>query len=65
MTIEGETLLSTFDLNLFEMAETSVLQQGVARYVWEGEETVGLIERCTLREQLSLSGPVFHGRPGD
>lgn len=51
--IEGETLLSTFDLNLFEMADTSVLHQGVARYVWDGEETVGLIERCTLRNQLA------------
>jgi len=52
VTIEGETLLSTFDFNLFEMASSSVLHQGVARYAWEGEETVGLIERCALRNQL-------------
>lgn len=50
--IESETVLSTFDHHLFEMAETSILQQGVARYVWDGEETIGLIERCTLRRQM-------------
>ena len=50
--IEGETLLSTFDSHLFEMADTSVLQQGAARYVWDGESTIGLIERCTLRTEL-------------
>lgn len=50
--IEGEVLLSMFDHHDFEMAETSVLHQGTARYVWDGEETIGLIERCTLREEL-------------
>jgi hypothetical protein len=50
--IEGQTLLSTFDHHEFEMATTSILHQGTARYVWEGEETIGLIERCTLREDL-------------
>jgi hypothetical protein len=51
--IEGETILSTFDHHLFEMADTSVLQQGIARYVWDDEATLGLIERCTLREQMN------------
>ena len=51
--VEGETLLTTFDHHLFEMADTSVLEQGVARYVWDGEETIGLIERCTLKQQLA------------
>jgi hypothetical protein len=50
--IAGEVLMSMFDHNLFEMADTSILHQGVARYVWDGEETIGLIERCTLRSQL-------------
>lgn len=50
--IEGEVLLSLFDQHNFEMADTSVLHQGTARYTWDGEETIGLIERCTLRERL-------------
>ena len=50
--IDGVTLLSTFDHHLFEMADTSVLQQGAARYTWDGEETIGLIERCTVRQRL-------------
>jgi len=50
--IHGEVLLSMFDHHDFEMADTSILHQGTARYVWDGEETIGLIERCTLREDL-------------
>lgn len=50
--IEGEILLSMFDHHKFEMADTSVLHQGTARYVWDGEEAIGLIERCTLRSRL-------------
>ena len=52
--IEGETLLSMFDHYNFEMADSSVLHQGTARYVWDGEETIGLIERCTLRHRLQM-----------
>ena len=50
--IEGETLLTVFDHHHFEMAKSSILAPGTARYVWDGEETIGLIERCTLRSQL-------------
>jgi hypothetical protein len=50
--IEGEVLSSLFDHHLFEMADTSILHQGTARYVWDGEETIGLIERCTLRSRI-------------
>ncbi len=50
--IEGETLLSTFDHHLFEMAGSAVLQQSAVRYSWDGEETIGLMERCTRREQI-------------
>ena len=53
--IAGQTLMTVFDHHLFEMADVSVLEQGVARYVWDGEETIGLIERCTLRDQLQTS----------
>lgn len=51
--IEGEVLASLFDHHLFEMAGTSVLHQGTARYVWDGEEAIGLIERCTLKNRIS------------
>ena len=50
--IAGETLLTVFDHHHFEMAESSILAPGTARYVWDGEETIGLIERCTLRSQM-------------
>jgi hypothetical protein len=53
--IEGETLLSMFDHHDFEMADSSILHQGTARYIWDGEETIGLIERCTLREDLEVT----------
>lgn len=51
--IEGEVLASLFDHHLFEMADTSVLHQGTARYTWDGEETIGLIERCTLKDRIA------------
>jgi hypothetical protein len=50
--IHGEVLASLFDHHLFEMADTSILHQGTARYVWDGEETIGLIERCTLKNRI-------------
>ena len=50
--IEGQTRLMTFDHYLFEMADSSVLEQGVARYVWDGEEAFGLIERCARRNRV-------------
>jgi hypothetical protein len=53
--IEGRVLSSVFDHHHFEMADTSILHQGTARYVWDGEETIGLIERCTLRDSLQGS----------
>jgi len=51
--IAGEVLASLFDHDLFEMADTSVLHQGTARYVWDGEEAIGLIERCTLKDGIA------------
>ena len=55
--IAGEVLLSMFDHHDFEMADSSVLHQGTARYRWDGEETIVLIERCTLRERLERQDP--------
>jgi hypothetical protein len=51
--IEGKVLSSLFDHHLFEMADTSVLHQGTARYIWNGEEAIGLIERCTLKDRIT------------
>lgn len=51
--VDGKVLLSLFDHHNFEMADTSILHQGTARYTWDGEETIGLIERCTLRRKLA------------
>lgn len=50
--IDGTVLASLFDHHRFEMADSSILHQGTARYVWDGEETIGLIERCTLKERI-------------
>lgn len=50
--IEATTVLKMFDHHLFEMADTSVLEQGTTRYVWDGEEALGLLERCTLNTRL-------------
>jgi hypothetical protein len=59
--IAGTTLLKTFDHRHFEMADTSVLEQGAARYVWDGEETIGLFERCTLRERIGNLSAAIKG----
>ena len=54
--IEGETVVSTFDLMLrAEMPNFPGLYQGGARYRWDGEETYGMIERSSPMEQLVFS----------
>jgi hypothetical protein len=50
--IQGQVLASVFEHHLFEMADSSVLHQGTARYLWDGEEAIGLIERCTLKQRI-------------
>jgi hypothetical protein len=50
--IQGQVMASVFDDHLFEMADSSFLHQGTARYTWDGEEAIGLIERCTLKGKL-------------
>jgi hypothetical protein len=34
------------------MADSAVLQQCAVRYSWDGEETIGLMERCSLKQQI-------------
>jgi prepilin-type processing-associated H-X9-DG protein len=43
--IEGLTALSTFTVMPPEVGGGLHLQQGIARYTWDGEESVGMIER--------------------
>jgi hypothetical protein len=54
--IEGETVVSTFDLTLrAEMPNFPGLYQGGARYRWDGEETYGMIERSSPMQKLVFS----------
>lgn len=61
--IEGETVVSTHDItdpseipaeHLAKMADWSfpALQQAGARYRWDGEETIGMLERSSPTDQL-------------
>jgi len=52
-TIAGETLFSTFHLGSKEMNACG-LYQGGARYTWDGQTAVGMIERSSPEEQLSI-----------
>jgi hypothetical protein len=62
--IEGETFVSTFDIHYDddtlaikalkqEMPDFPALQQGGARYRWDGEETFGMIERSNPLDKIS------------
>lgn len=52
--IEGETVLSTFDVvERPDMPNFPVLYQGGIRYRWEGEETYGMLERSTMRDRIT------------
>ena len=52
--IEGETVLSTFDVfDRPEMPNFPVLYQGGIRYRWDGEETYGMLERSSTRDKIS------------
>jgi hypothetical protein len=51
--IEGQTILSTFDLARFpSMPNFPVIYEGGARYSWDGEQTYGLIENTIRPDQL-------------
>jgi hypothetical protein len=45
--IEGLTALSTFTVMPPEVGGGLHLQQAIARYTWDGEESVGMLERST------------------
>jgi hypothetical protein len=52
ITIEGETVVSVFNLR-DDDPTAPYLSQGMARYRWDGEETYGMIERSTARDRLA------------
>jgi hypothetical protein len=47
VAIEGLTALSTFTVMPPEVGGGLHLQQAIARYTWDGEESVGMLERST------------------
>jgi hypothetical protein len=57
--IEGETVVSTFESmnprDSDDVTDRLVLEQGGARYRWDGEETFGMIERSSARGMLEWS----------
>ena len=57
-TIEvgGQTLTSTFHVMPPEVGGGLQLQQALARYTWDGESGVGMIERSTTPERLAQPG---------
>jgi hypothetical protein len=56
ITIEGETVMSTFDVSvLAQNPDFPVLEEAGARYRWDGEETYGMIERSSMRDQIDWS----------
>ena len=54
VTIRGETALSTFMIMPSEVGGGGMqLQQAIVRYSWDGEESVGMLERSTVASGLS------------
>ena len=55
--IEGETALSTFvpERAIGEGVTFPTLQQGIARYRWDGEEAYGMIERSNAPAELTTA----------
>ena len=56
IAIGGETLASTFHVMPPEVGGGLQLQQALARYTWDGESGVGMIERSTTPERLARPG---------
>src|SRR5262245_43082638 len=50
--IEGQTVVSTFQLGQPDIPQFPVLFQGGARYRWDGEETYGMLERSSRRDRI-------------
>jgi prepilin-type processing-associated H-X9-DG protein len=54
VTIRGETALSTFMIMPAEVGGGGMqLQQAIVRYSWDGEESVGMLERSTAGASLA------------
>lgn len=51
--IEGEPVVSTYDVFKPDMPDFPVLYQGGVRYQWAGEETYGMLERSSMRDKIS------------
>ena len=51
-SIEGETVVSTFDVAKPDMPRFPVLFQGNVRYRWDGEQTYGMLERSSMRDKI-------------
>jgi hypothetical protein len=51
--IEGSTTLSTFHLGMPEMAGL-VLQQTGARYTWDGQTAIGMLERSSHESKVTI-----------
>ena len=52
VSIEGRTILSNIELGLPDIPQFPVLQQAGVRYVWDGEETYGMLERSSRRDRI-------------
>jgi len=54
VTVRGETALSTFMIMPPDVGGGGLqLQQAIVRYSWDGEESVGMLERSTAAARLS------------
>lgn len=51
--IEGETVVSTYDVAKPDMPRFPVLQQANVRFRWDGEETYGMLERSSMRDRIT------------
>ncbi|ADP81060.1 DUF7064 domain-containing protein [Pseudofrankia inefficax] len=51
--VAGETVLSTFMVMPPEVGGGMQLQQGLARYTWDGESAIGMIERSSTPDQMA------------
>ena len=53
VTIEGETVTSCFMVMPPEVGGGLKLSQALARYTWDGEAGVGMVERSNTDDQLA------------
>jgi len=54
VTVRGETALSTFMIMPSDVGGGGLqLQQAIVRYSWDGEESVGMLERSTTAASLT------------